>query len=185
MASKFDEIMIIEQLGDRLEYSPDISELRKQKEHVVFIYDKLKPRVGVHLGNGFLLKDLGARYLGEARTAFPNFDMKITKDTRDPIVLLDNKRGYFIKGDAFAIDTHGIMALDKFYNNLVSFKRNRTSFVLIDQVALVSTPNKRPIVPGFMYIAENIKDRNNLTHCTSFGPSERMGMSRHGYHVYY
>jgi gamma-glutamylcyclotransferase (GGCT)/AIG2-like uncharacterized protein YtfP len=143
-------VNIIEELKARKSYTPDLINLKKYDNHLIFIYCDLKHG----LRNDKILKD--AKCLGGGKTQSQNFNLK---ETTYPIAFtcdLPNTyhKGH-IKGEVYAVDTNTIMKLDVFKNNGVHHNRIKKQILLSDQSYNTHTKICRPYAMCYMYIAND------------------------------
>lgn len=146
MSSILNPVNIIEQLKKRVKYTPDFGELRKQKNILVFVHDNMK------IGYKFNYILWGSKYLGEGHTHSNTFLMKNAGG--EPIVF-EQKNGYHIRGQVFAVDVMQIMMMDHMHYNTAANNRMTRGVYLTDQFALIHSANRHPLVQCQMYIADH------------------------------
>lgn len=160
---------IIDDLKRREKYTPDFSLLKKFEYLPVFLYDEFRR----YKEKDFILKNLGAKYLGEGKTATNTF---IMKNLEYPIVFHNNPSSFlsgFIRGDVYALSPKAVLALDKYKLNGYAFKRESRNIQLIDQTAKIKSVDKSPILQCFMYIGDPVwwKDFDLRTNVSYHGVS--------------
>lgn len=170
---------IIESLKIRGNWTPDFSDLRRRKYILLFVYDELKR-------NGFqnpLLKNSGAKYLGEGKTSTDNYKLKYD---RGPIAFKDNlkssaSRGYLL-GEIFAVKPEVILYLDANKQNGIVFNRIKKPILMFDQHYNTNSGAKRINSLCYFYVGneEYYENKNDLRSAMrSFDTTTKTGSYRH------
>lgn len=122
------KINIINDLRARASYTPDLLELKKYDNHLLFVYCTLKKS---YKDNG-ILKD--SIYLGEGKTQSSTFNLKESAFPVAFSVLLDSSpnKGR-LKGEVYAVSLETIMKIDILKNNGAYHNRVKRQILLEDQ----------------------------------------------------
>lgn len=138
----------IAELIDRQKYTPDFKNIRMREDNLLFVYDEFQ-RTGLY---NYHLKD--AKYLGQGKTAYNQYQMKISQTTPIyPVVFIHEvENPGYIRGEVFAVSPETIQVLDRLNRNGEVFERKEKAIICVDQAVPTKKGPKSPSVKCWMYV---------------------------------
>ncbi len=144
-----------QELKSRKFYTPDIRDVEKYDNHLVFVDSYLMSKYNTK--REFLEK---AQYLGAAMTVSGQYRMMCSN--RWAVTFHEAKKptSRNVFGEVYAVSTEALFALDAFYSNYLYVNRKKQWVRLREQEAPFKNGITRPTVEAWMYlgIPERWKD---------------------------